>query len=225
MTAVRTTPDDLTEVRPTPTSTRSEALRRGVLIASPVLAGVLLLAATVLDPAPGSTGAEMNRAYTENPTALQWHSLVLHWSYAFWGLTALLAAAHVRGRGIVLAGLGAVAGFVGMTTLPGILAIDWYDSSIGQVYGVPAIESLHDHMNENLWALPFFSAPGILGLLLCLPLALAGLWRAGVVRWWAFAAALAGTATFMGSGVQVWGVTLTALLFSVVGMGLARGTR
>jgi hypothetical protein len=226
MTATTTVPDTFVGA---PATTRrpgrSVALRRGLFVASPALAGILLLVATIADPAPGATGAAMNQAYTENPGPLQWHSLTLHWSYAFWGLTALLAAAHARRRGAVLTNLGAVLGFLAMTTLPGILAIDWYDSSIGQVYGVDAIARMHDHMDQNLWALPFFSAPGILGLLLCLPVAFAGLWRAGVVRWWSFAAALLGTAAFIGSGVTVWGVTITAVLFTVLTVDLVRGTR
>ena len=58
-----------------------------------------------------------------------------------------------------------------------------------------------------------------------MPLAAAALWRAGVVRWWAFAAVLAGTATFMVTGVMFWGVSLTAVCFTVFGVDLARGTR
>ena len=227
MTAITATPAT-TRTSPTEGPTRrsrSASLRRGLFVASPVLAGLLLLVATIADPGAGRTGEDMNRLYTEHPGALQIHSLTLHWSYALWGVTAFLAAAYVRNRGAVLANLGAVLGFVGMTTLPGILAIDWYDSSIGQVYGVDAIASMHEHMDETLWALPFFAAPGIIGLLLCMPVAFAGLWRAGVVRWWSFAAALAGTAAFIGSGVTVWGVTLTAVLFTVLGVDLARGTR
>ena len=54
------------------------------MIASPVLAGILLLIATIADPGAGITGHEMNQAYTDNPGALQLHSLRLHWSYAFW---------------------------------------------------------------------------------------------------------------------------------------------
>ena len=225
MTAIATTSADLAEARPATTSSRSAALRRGFFVASPILAGILLLVATIADPAAGGTGPEVNRAYTENPGALQWHSLALHWSYAFWGVTAFMAAAYVKGRGSVLANIGAIAGFVGMTTLPGILAVDWYDSSIGQVYGVDAISSLHEHMDKTLWALPFFAAPGIIGLLLCMPVAAAALWRGGVVRWWSFAAALAGTVTFIGSGVTVWGVSLTAVLFTVLGVDLALAAR
>ena len=224
MTVTTATAADLAEVRPTTEGSRSAALRRGFLIASPILAGVLLLVATIADPAAGSSGQELNEQYTAHPGALQIHSLTLHWSYAFWGVTAFLAAAYVRGRGATLANVGAFLGFVGMTTLPGILAVDWYDSSVGQVYGVDAISSLHEHMDKTLWALPIFAAPGIIGLLLCLPLAAAGLWRAGVVRWWSFAAALSGTATFIGSGVTVWGVSVTAVLFTVLGVGIAKGT-
>ena len=225
MTAITTASADLAEARPTTTRSRSAALRRGFFVASPILAGILLLVATIADPGAGSTGQDLNQAYTDHPGALQWHSLTLHWSYAFWGATAFMAAAYVKGRGSVLANIGAFLGFVAMTTLPGILAVDWYDSSIGQVYGVDAVSSLHDHMDKNMWALPFFAGPGIIGLLLCMPVAAAALWRAGVVRWWSFAAAVAGTATFMGSGVTVWGVSLTAALFTVLGVDLARGTR
>ena len=225
MTAITTTSADLVEARATTTSSRSEALRRGFFVASPILAGILLLVATIADPGAGSTGQDLNQAYTDHPGALQWHSLTLHWSYAFWGATAFMAAAYVKGRGSVLANIGAFLGFVAMTTLPGILAVDWYDSSVGQVYGADAITSLHEHMDKSMWALPFFAGPGIIGLLLCMPLAAAALWRGGVVRWWAFAAALVGTATFIGSGVTVWGVSLTAVLFTVLAVDLARGTR
>jgi hypothetical protein len=225
MTVTTATAPDLAEGRPTTQGSRSAALRRGFLIASPILAGVLLLIATIADPGAGSTGQEMNEQYTAHPGALQIHSLTLHWSYALWGVTAFLAAAYVKGRGATLANIGAFLGFVGMTTLPGILAIDWVDSAVGQVYGVDAVTSLHGHMDKTFWALPFFAAPGIVGLLFCMPLAAAGLWRAGVVHWWSFAAALVGTATFIASGVTVWGVSVTAVLFTVLGVELARGTK
>src|SRR3954449_4655637 len=133
MTVITATAADLAEARPTKGS-RSAALRRGFLVASPILAGVLLLVATIADPAAGKSGQELNRLYTENPGALQLHSLTLHWAYAFWAVTAFVAAAYVKGRGSVLANIGAFLAFAGMTTLPGILAIDWFDSAVGQVY-------------------------------------------------------------------------------------------
>lgn len=231
MTAITTTPADLAEdhtrdrAGASGTRTRALAVRRGFLIASPVLAGVLLLVAAITDPGAGVSGAEMNRLYTENPGALQWHSLTLHWSYAFWTGIALLAAAHVRGRGAWIANVGALLGFAGMTTLPGLLAVDWYDSSVGQLHGVGAVEQLHDHMDSTMWALPFFVTPGIAGLMLSLPIAAIALLRAGVIRWWALAAVVAGYVAFIGSNVTPWGCALTAVFFTVFAVGLARGTR
>ena len=41
------------------------------------------------------------------------------------------------------------------------------------------------------------------------------LWRAGVVRWWAFVAVLAGQAAFMFSNVMWWGCAITTVCFTV----------
>ena len=38
--------------------------------------------------------------------------------------------------------IAACLGFVGISTLPGLLFVDWYDSAAGQVYG-PALGNLH----------------------------------------------------------------------------------
>ena len=54
MTAITTTSADLVEARSTTeTRSRSAALRRGFFVASPILAGVLLLVATIADPGAG----------------------------------------------------------------------------------------------------------------------------------------------------------------------------
>jgi hypothetical protein len=51
------------------------------------------------------------------------------------------------------------------------------------------------------------------------------LWRAGVVRWWAFVAVLGGYAAFMFSNVMWWGCAITTVCFTVFAVALARGTR
>ena len=94
---------------------------------------------------PASRATEMFEIYTDNPEPLQFKSLGFHWSYAFWIVPAFMAAAYVRGRGAWLANIAAFIGFVGMTTLPGLLFIDWYDSAIGQVYGVEAVDRRAGH--------------------------------------------------------------------------------
>jgi hypothetical protein len=91
-----------------------------------------------------------------------------------------------------------------MTTLPGLLFTDWYDSAIGQVYGVEAVTAVQDKMMDTMWGIPVFTLPGFLGLMLALPLAAIALWRGGVVRWGAFVAVVAGQAAFLLSNVMWW---------------------
>jgi len=99
-----------------------------------VLAGVFAVIGVAADPAAGISDDALFRIYAANPDPLQFKSLGFHWSYAFWMVPALLIAPYVRGRGAWLENVTAFIGFAGMTTLPGLLFIDWYDSAVGQVY-------------------------------------------------------------------------------------------
>ena len=217
---------DLGQVREVarPAPTRALAVRRGFLIASPVLAGVFATVGAYADPAVTLSGAQLYELYADNPGPLQIKSLALHWAYAFWFAPALLVAPYVRQRGAWLANLTAAVGFVGMTTLPGMLMADWYDSAIGQAFGVAgnlAVEGLLDAM----WGVPVMTMPGLVGLVLVLPLTALTLLRARLVRWWALAAVVAGFAVFLGSGITWWGCAIMTGCFAVFAYALARGTR
>jgi hypothetical protein len=217
-------PVDPTTVAPVRRS-RALAVRRGFLVAAPVLAGAFAVVGAAADPAAGISGREMYEIYTANPDPLQFKSLGFHWSYAFWIAPALLLAGYVRGRGVWLANVAALLGFVGMTTLPGLLFIDWYDSAIGQRYGVDGVEAVNDHMMETMWGPQAFVLPGMLGFMLALPLAALAVWRAGLVRWWAPVAVVGGYAAFMLSNVMWWGCVITTICFTVFAVAIERGTR
>ena len=206
-------------------TSRAVAVRRWFLVACPVLAGLFAVVGAYADPAVGLDGDELWALYAANPEPLQFKSLGFHWSYAFWIGPALLLAAYVKGRGAWLANIAALVGFAGMTTLPGLLFVDWYDSAIGQMYGVDAIERVNEHMGATMWGIPVFTAPGILGLVLALPLASAALWRAGLVRWWAPLSVVAGFAAFMLSNVTWWGCAITTVCMTVFAVALERATR
>jgi hypothetical protein len=206
-------------------TSRALAVRRGFLIASPVLAGLFAFVGAYADPAAGISGQRMFEIYIANPEPLQFKSLGYHWAYAFWIAPALLVAGYVKGKGAWLANVAAFVGFVGMTTLPGLLFVDWYDSAIGQMHGLDGLTAVHDHMNETMWGVMPFTMPGIVGLFLALPLATIALWRGGVVRWWAFVAVVAGTAAFMLSSAMWWGCVITTACFTVFAVALAKGTR
>lgn len=216
--------DSALAVEHPPAATRALSARRALLVASPVLAGIFATVGAYADPAVGLDGPELFRLYAANPDPLQFKSLGFHWSYAFWFLPALLIAPYVRGRGAWLANLTAVVGFVGMTTLPGLLFTDWYDSAIGQAFGAEGVAAVHDRM-DLMWGVPVFTTPGVVGLFLVLPLTAVTLWRAGLVRWWALAAVIAGFAAFTGSGVSWWGCAVMTVCFAAFSYALARATR
>lgn len=199
-------------------------VRRWLLVASPVLAGLFVILGVVADPAAGVSGAEMWRLYTEHPDALQWKSFGLHWSYTFWALPALGAFAFIRSRGAWLANVAGLFGILGIAMLPGMLIVDFYDSAIGQVAGLDAIEAVYG-VFDGMWAVNAMVLPGNVSLMVCLPLAAAAFWRAGLARWWAFAAVVAGTIALFVSGFVWWGGVVMALAGLVLAVELALGLR
>jgi hypothetical protein len=211
-----------TTAEPLPAGVR---IRRYALISLPVLAGICLTIGAVADPAAGISGDKMFKIYAEHPDALQIKSLAYHWAYAFWIGTAVLVAGLVRGRGVWLANVAGVLGFAGMTTLPGLLFVDWVDSATGQLWGVDGVNAMHDRVMEISWGMPFFQMPGFAGLALALPIAALALWRARVVRWWAPVAVIVAFAAFMGSAATWPGCVIATACFTVFSVALARGTR
>lgn len=220
-----------THPRPVSTSTepatvsRAVSVRRWFLVASPVLAGLFAIIGAYADPGAGLSGKDMWEVYIAEPERLQFKSLGFHWAYAFWITPALLLAAYVRGRGAWMSNIAALLGFAGATTLPGMLLSDWYDSAIGQLYGLEGTVAVSDHMGATMWGVPVMILPGIIGLLTALPLAAFALLRGRLVRWWAPVAVIAGTAAFMLSGVTWWGCVITTACFTVFAVAIERATR
>ena len=209
---------------PVAARTRALSARRGFLVAAPVLAGALAVVGAYADPAAGISGTEMQALYTANPGPLQFKSLGFHWAYAFWMLPALLIAPYVRGKGAWLANVTAFVGFVGISTLPGLLMADWFDSAIGQAVGPDGYAAVVERM-DAMWGVPVMILPGTICLALVLPLTAITLIRAGLVRWWALAAVVAGFAAFLGSSVMWWGCAIMTVCFAVFAYALARTTR
>jgi len=206
-----------------PTETRALAARRWFLVACPVLAGLFAILGAANDPAVGRDGSRLYELYAANPEPLQLKSLGFHWAYAFWIAPSLLLASYIRARGAWIANVAAVLGFAGISTLPGLLFIDWYDSAIGQVAGPETTEEVARTM-EAMWGIPLFVIPGMVGFLLALPIAALAAWRGGVVSWWGVLAVFAGYAGFIFSNVTWWGCAITTVFFTVFAYAIARGT-
>ncbi len=197
--------------------------RRVFLAAAPVLAGVWAVVGAAADPAVGQDGRPLLEAYAANPDALQWKSVGLHFAYACWIVPALLIAPLVRSRGVWLANVAGFLGWLGLASLPGLVFVDFYDSAIGQAVGVDAALEVQAVM-EGMWGIPVFALPGIVGFVVALPLAVVAAWRAGLVRWWAPAAAVAAFAMFPISGVAAWGMALATVFMTVLAVALWRAT-
>jgi hypothetical protein len=199
----------------------ARAARHWFLVLAPVLAGLLAIAGAAADPYTGD-GPAVYEAYAEEPGALQFKALAYHFSYLFWGVAALLLAGLVRRRGSWLANAAGVLALLGITTMPGFILADFYDSSIGQLFGVDGALQVQDRM-EGMWALIVLASTGAIGFLLALPVAALAAWRAGLLPWWAGLSATAGILVgffVLGPTVPA-GVALTAG-FLVLSVALAR---
>ncbi|CCG01958.1 hypothetical protein [Blastococcus saxobsidens] len=181
--------------------------RRWSLVAAPVLAGLLAVAGAAADPAVDLDGRQLYRLYADNPEALQFKSLSYHFSYAFWGVAALLLAWSVRGRGAWPAHGAVLLASLGATSLPGFLLADFYDSGIGQAFGVEGNVAVEEAMS-GMWALQVMRISGVADFLLCLPVAALAAWRGGLVPWWAPVGVVAG----IGGGFVVVGANVSGAL-------------
>ena len=202
---------------------RALALRRGFLVAAPVLAGLLATVGAVADPAAGIEGDKMLQIYFDNPGRLQFKSLAYHWSYALWIVPAMLIVPLVRARGAWLATISGFIGFVGVATMPGLLLADWFDSAIGAAHGLEGHHAVYAAM-DGMWGIPVFTTPGIVALFLALPLAMLTLWRAQLARWWGPVAAVAAIAAFLLSNATWPGAVIATLFLGVVSLAFWRST-
>lgn len=204
-----------------PRQSRGHSARRLFLIAAPVLAGLLIVVGAQADPAPQANGRELYEAYAADQAAVQVKAVAYHFGYALWAFVPILVAGLVRGRGVWLANVAGLLALLGISTMPGFILADFYDSAIGQAGGVDMAVQVENVMN-GMWGLPVLGGTGTLGFFLAFPLAAAAAWRAGLVSWWAPAAVLGGI--FAGFGIfgatVLGGIALT-IGFSIFSLALA----
>jgi hypothetical protein len=197
--------------------------RRWVLVLAPAVAGLLAIGGAVADPAVDLDGRALYELYAANPEPLQWKSVLYHFSYAVWGLAALMLVAVVRRRGSWLANVAGLLAFLGISSLPGFLLADFYDSAIGQVHGADGAVAVEEAMS-GMWGLSVMGLTGMVGFLLCLPVAVLAAWRARLLPWWAALAPTVGiVAGMLALGANVPGWTVMTAGFLVLSVGLARG--
>ena len=113
-----------------------------------------------------------------------------------------------------------------MTTMPGMLFIDWVHSAVGRLWGTEGVLALEAEIERSFgWAFPVMNLPGIAALFVALPLAAVAMWRGGLVRWWAPLAVVVGTAAFVVSASTWPGAVVLAVCFTVFAVAVERATR
>jgi hypothetical protein len=169
-------------------------MRRYAAAACLVLAPIALAISTGVDPALGD--GEIYGVYRAHPDAIQWHSLLLHWSWALFvpGLLGLLSP--IRRRGGALARVAWYAIIYGLVTFSALMAADFALLAWEQTLPNDQVAQVNDAFGALPWAVGGWQIPGLVGWALALivtPIAAA---RAKVISWWTAGAALAGTALY-----------------------------
>ena len=203
----------------------TSGIRRVVQVALPAAVGGLLAAAVLTDPGAANEGREMVRTYAAELDQLQWHVLFLHLGYGAWGLVPFALSPLVRGRGRRLMNLAMVLGFLVMVSMPGLMMSDMFTAAVANEHGLDAAMKLYDEMPADQWAIKSYLLPGLISMLLVLPVTFAGLARARRTRWWAVVPALLVLPTFAAFGAFGVGVVVPAGLLVGLSVLVYRGTR
>jgi hypothetical protein len=186
------------------------------VVVAPALSALLIVAGHFLDPAIGESGRELAEEYAAHPGREQVSALALHFAFALLAIPAVALIVAVRGRGAWLANLAAFFAFLGMTTLPGFLLVDFYDIAIYGELGGDAWDAVDDRIQELPGAGIMF-VTGIFGFLLTLPVALLAAWRARLLPWWPALVVIVGSIAAQaipgGFGLLVWAGTLLVLSY------------
>jgi hypothetical protein len=225
----------MTATLPVPTTTApsadietgSQALgfRRAVQVSVPAVVAGLLVAAVATDPGAAADGREMVRVYAENVDQLQWHVLFLHLAYGAGGLVPLALAPFVRGRGRRVMNLAAALGFLVMVSMPALMLSDMFVATVANEHGLDAAMRIYDDMPADQWAIKSYIVPGLVSMLLVLPVTFAALARARRTSWWAVVPALLVLPTFAAFGAAGAGVVVPAGLLVGLSALLFRATR
>jgi hypothetical protein len=158
-------------------------VRRWAVIFAAFFSGLLVFVSMLVDPAPDASGAELIRAYAAHPMRQGVHTNLIHYGFALFAPVAFALVGLVRGRGAWLANAAGLLSVIGLTTLPGLVLIDYHDIATAHVASVELAVAASDGVAQLPGFLPLL-LPALVCSLLALPLAAAAAWRARLLQWW-----------------------------------------
>jgi hypothetical protein len=161
--------------------------RRWAIIVAAFLSGLLVFISMFVDPAPDANGADLIQAYAAHPLRQGVHTTLIHYGFALFAPVAFALVGLVRGRGAWLANGAGLLAVVGLTTLPGLVLIDYHDVATANVAGVGVATAVSDAVAQLPGFLPLL-LPAVLCSLVALPLAAIAAGRGRLIPWWVPAA-------------------------------------
>ena len=164
-------------------NSKALSFRRWAVILAAGLSGVIVLVSMFFDPAPNADGKELIKAYADNDQAQGLHTNLIHYGFALFAPVAYAMVGMVRGRGAWIANVAGVLAVIVLSTLPGLVLLDYVTVGVEHVAG---LDTAFKASNE-VETLPGFMAlviPAFLSSMLAVPLAAVAMWRAGLVAWW-----------------------------------------
>jgi hypothetical protein len=189
------------------------SFRRWAVILAAGLSGVIVLISMLFDPAPDAEGRELIQAYAANDRAQGVHTNLIHYGFALFAPVAYAMVGLVRRRGAWIANLAGVLAVLGLSTLPGLVFIDYFSVAVEHVAGLEAAVNAEGAVEK----LPGFAAvtvPAFISAILAVPVASLALWRARLVAWWI---PLVAAAAFLGPNF----LPVPAIVaFSVMAVGM-----
>ena len=196
-------------------------VRRTAVIAAAGLSGLLVMVSMFVDPVPEATGRELIEGYAGDLTRSGLHTNLIHYGFALIAPVVYAMVALVRDRGAWLANVAGLLAVIGLSTLPGLVLLDFTTVAAALSADLDAAVAVEEQMGQMGWFLAIV-IPAFLSAMLALPLGLAALWRARLVPGYVPVAAVLTTAAMQFSPEWWIGFGLNALMMLAVAYFLAR---
>jgi hypothetical protein len=110
------------------------SFRRWVVILAAGPSGVIVLISMLFDPAPDAEGRELIQAYAANDLAQGVHTNLIHYGFALFAPVAYAMVGLVRRRGAWIANLAGLLAVLGLSTLPGLVFIDYFSVAVARCW-------------------------------------------------------------------------------------------
>lgn len=156
--------------------------RRWAVVGAAGLSGVLVMVSMFVDPVPSAVGRELIEGYAGDQFRAGLHTNLIHYGFALTAPVVYAIVGLVRGRGAWFANVAGVMAVIGLSTLPGLVLLDLTSTAVVRATDVETAYAAEQQLGQ----MPAFVAiviPALVTAMLALPVAVAALWRAGLVAW------------------------------------------